>query len=208
MTQRLDLKFHRLIWIVLVLVTAGCAAKAQYVEPTRVRANPQLAFNPNDLQMIAGKMAESLLATDIFDPAEKPIIRITEVKNKTSEHIDTKAITDKVRTTLIKSRKVKFVADKREAGAEQDMFKEFEQQMDPSGKGALMDDKAKLRPGKLKGPKYHLFGEIISIANVDKAGKDVYYKMTLNLMNLEQGTLDWSEEKEVRKVKDRSVFGR
>lgn len=211
MKYRSNLKLCRLIGLgmTLALAVIGCAADAKYVEPTVVRSNPQLAFNPNDLQMIAVKMAESMIATDIFNSAEKPIIRITMVKNKTSEHIDSKGITDKIRTTLIKSRKVRFVADKRgENYAEQDQMDEFRQQMDPSGRGALMDDSAKLRPGKMKGPKYHLFGEIISISNIDSAGKDVYYKMTLNLMNLEEGTLDWSEEKEVRKVKDRSIFGR
>ena len=150
---------------------------------------------------------QSLIDTDIFKGKEKPIIRITELRNKTSEHIDTKAITDKVRTALVKSRKVRFVADKKEDYARKDQLNEFKDQNDPNGLGAFMDENAKLKIGKMKGPKFHLFGEIISISNSNSDGKDVYYKMTLSLLNLEEGLLDWSEEKELRKIKEKKLFG-
>ena len=35
---------------------------------------------------------------------------------------------------------------------------------------------------------------------------DVYYKFTLNLRNLRTGTLDWADEKEIRKTKVRPIF--
>ena len=153
--------------------------------------------------MLAERMAQSLIDTDVFKDKEKPIVRITEVKNKTSEHIDTKAITDKVRTALIKSRKVRFVSDKSEDYIRKDQLNEFKDQNDPDGLGAFIDETAKLRIGKMKGPKFHLFGEIVSISNSTSDGKDVYYKMTLSLLNLEEGLLDWSEETELRKIKER-----
>ena len=206
------MKLGKVVQIMMVTVIAfgifsGCAAKSKYVEPSEVRDNPALSFNPNDLQMLAERMAQSLIDTDIFEGKEKPIIRITELKNKTSEHIDTKAITDKVRTALVKSRKVRFVADKKENYAREDQLNEFKDQNDPNGLGAFMDENAKLKIGKMKGPKFHLFGEIVSIANSNSDGKDVYYKMTLSLLNLEEGLLDWSEEKELRKIKEKRLFG-
>jgi|TARA_B110000438_G_C15505269_1_gene517447 uncharacterized protein (TIGR02722 family) len=197
--------------LIVVLITAwvfsGCASKSKYVDPSEVRDNPALSFNPNDLQMLAERMAQSLIDTDVFKDKEKPIVRITEVKNKTSEHIDTKAITDKVRTALIKSRKVRFVSDKSEDYIRKDQLNEFKDQNDPDGLGAFIDETAKLRIGKMKGPKFHLFGEIVSISNSTSDGKDVYYKMTLSLLNLEEGLLDWSEEKELRKIKEKKLFG-
>jgi penicillin-binding protein activator len=197
--------------LIVVLITAwvfsGCASKSKYVDPSELRDNPALSFNPNDLQMLAERMAQSLIDTDVFKDKEKPIVRITEVKNKTSEHIDTKAITDKVRTALIKSRKVRFVSDKSEDYIRKDQLNEFKDQNDPDGLGAFIDETAKLRIGKMKGPKFHLFGEIVSISNSTSDGKDVYYKMTLSLLNLEEGLLDWSEEKELRKIKEKKLFG-
>ncbi len=208
----IKMKLGKSVQIIMVIVLAfsifsGCAAKSKYVEPAEVRDNPALSFNPNDLQMLAERMAQSLIDTDIFTGKEKPIIRITELRNKTSEHIDTKAITDKVRTALVKSRKVRFVSDKKEDYARQDQLNEFKDQNNPDGLGAFMDENAKLKIGKMKGPKFHLFGEIVSISNSSSDGKDVYYKMTLNLLNLEEGLLDWSEEKELRKIKEKRLFG-
>jgi penicillin-binding protein activator len=208
----IKMKLGKGLQIIMVIVLAfsifsGCAAKSKYVEPAEVRDNPALSFNPNDLQMLAERMAQSLIDTDIFTGKEKPIIRITELRNKTSEHIDTKAITDKVRTALVKSRKVRFVSDKKEDYARQDQLNEFKDQNNPDGLGAFMDESAKLKIGKMKGPKFHLFGEIVSISNSSSDGKDVYYKMTLNLLNLEEGLLDWSEEKELRKIKEKRLFG-
>ena len=42
-----------------------------------------------------------------------------------------------------------------------------------------------------------------------KAGgvTDVYYKFTMNLKNLKTGILEWSDEKEIRKVFKKSLFG-
>lgn len=196
-----------MILLVLAVALASACSGSKYVEPSKVPTDPALDFNPNDLQFIAEKMTQSLLDTKIFEGGEPPILRVTEIRNKTSEHIDTKAITDKVRTALIKSRKVRFVRDKGEEFAEEDQFKEFKEQSNPSGRGAIMDEKAKLKAGHMQGPKYHLYGEIVSITNVAGSRKDVYYKMTLNLMNLEAGTLDWAEEKELRKVREKSLFG-
>ena len=40
---------------------------------------------------------------------------------------------------------------------------EFKDQNDPDGLGAFIDETAKLRIGKMKGPKFHLFGEIVNL---------------------------------------------
>jgi len=200
----------RWISLALILLLGGCASGMQkaYVDPDAVPdEGPTLTFNPNDLQRIAVKMANSLIATDIFDGREKPIVRITQVKNKTNEHIDTKAITDKIRTALIKSRKVKFVADKSERTVQKDLRDEYDRQMNDTFTEVMMDEQTKLKTGKMKGPKYHLFGEIVEISSFDNRVKDVYYKMTLTLQNLEEGTLEWADEKEIRKIGKRSTFG-
>jgi len=201
--------FLRLICILIPLSLGACSSGMQkaYVDPDQVPdEGPALTFNPNDLQLIAVKMSQSLINTNILGN-DRPIVRITQVKNKTSEHIDTKAITDKIRTTLIQSGKIRFLADKTEVGAEQDMLEEHQKQMNDTGTAALMDEKAKLQRGKMQGPRFHIYGEIISISTFDEKTKDVYYKMTLNMMNLETGILEWSEEKQLRKVGSRPMFG-
>ena len=37
--------------------------------------------------------------------------------------------------------------------------------------------------------------------------KDVYYQMTMNLMDVENGELLWADQKEIRKQAKKSTFG-
>jgi len=52
-----------------------------------------------------------------------------------------------------------------------------------------------------------LYGNMSSIVKYNGSVKDVYYKFTLKLTNLETGILEWSGEKEIRKTGKKSTFG-
>jgi hypothetical protein len=41
----------------------------------------------------------------------------------------------------------------------------------------------------------------------DSGVSDVYYKFTLNLVDVETGIIEWSDEKEVRKQAHRAISG-
>jgi penicillin-binding protein activator len=69
-------------------------------------------FGSTDLQMLAESMSQSMLSeAPVISSGNLPIVTVQEVKNKTSEYIDTRAITNRMRATLQKSRKVRFAAD-------------------------------------------------------------------------------------------------
>ena len=48
--------------------------------------------------------------------------------------------------------------------------------------------------------KYSLEGEIVSIVKQNSTTKDVFYKMTLKLYDIEDGSIEWQDEKEIRKT--------
>jgi len=50
------------------------------------------------------------------------------------------------------------------------------------------------------GAAYRLEGNIVSIVKQNQDIKDVYYKFDLQLWNIEDGLLEWSDEKEIRKT--------
>ena len=56
-------------------------------------------------------------------------------------------------------------------------------------------------------PEYILTANLSDIQQRNSDTKDVYYKFTMNLKNLTTGILEWSDEKEIRKVATRSTFG-
>ncbi|MEN9657534.1 MAG: hypothetical protein RL571_999 [Pseudomonadota bacterium] len=148
-------------------------------------------FGSTDLQMIAEAMARSLMQHPSM--ASRPFIVVSEVKNKTSEYIDTRNITNSMKTQLMKSG-AKFVTDSSTMDAQVEELKK-------QNETGLYKNKAKL--GQMKGAKYLLTGEITSIVKKNSNTKDVFYKFTLILKNIEEGVDEWQDEKEIRKTSKR-----
>jgi uncharacterized protein (TIGR02722 family) len=146
-------------------------------------------------------MVGDLLATPIFGN-DRPLIRVTDVRNKTTEHIDTKAITDAIRTRLIRSGKVRFVADTSEQAVRKEMIEEQKW-----GQSALADPQSAPEMGKIQAAKHHLFGELVSITTAEGRTKERYYRFTLSLQNVETGVLEWADSKEILKRGERHLVG-
>lgn len=151
-------------------------------------------FGSTDLQMIAEKMTGSLLEDSIFQG--RPTLTLAPVRNKTSEYIDTKSIMNTIQTALVKSRKVKMVRSNDEMQAGVDEL----QRQNQSG---LYKSAGKAKMGNMTAAKYTLEGEIVSIVKQNANTKDVFYKMTLKLYDVEEGSIEWQEEKEIRKTTQR-----
>jgi PBP1b-binding outer membrane lipoprotein LpoB len=93
----------------------------------------------------------------------------------------------------VKSRKVKFArsADEMDQGVA-----ELERQ----NQSGLYKEQSKAKVGNMTAAQYSLEGEITSIVKQTEKTKDVFYKMTLTVYNVEEGTVEWQEEKEIRKT--------
>jgi len=183
----------------LVLVTlVGCA-----VAPT-VRYGDSKAvetvtteFGSTDLQIIAETMARSLLVSGVVtDSREAPTITVSEVRNKTTEYIDTRVITDKIRTQLTRSGKVRFAVSINEMQNQVDELKRQNQT-------GLYSSQSKTKMGNMTGAKYRVEGAISSITKQDKNVRDVFFVFNLNLINNETGVVEWADEKEIRKTASR-----
>lgn len=191
-------KYCSLFILLICLACPACSKRVEYGDPTATETLT-IDFGSTDLQMIAEKMVQSLLASPAVQLSNRPVVLVSGLRNKTDEHIDTKAITDKIRTTLVQSGAVQFVADDVRA----EVVRELRYQTD----SGYVDPDTRKRIGKLVGAGYLLMGEITSIRK--KAGRetDLYFKITLNLVELETGLIRWAEEKEIRKGQKRPVIG-
>jgi penicillin-binding protein activator len=187
--------------LAFALAAAGCGPKAftkgEYDDPTRVELLDD-KFNEADMQQMADTVIKAMVACDYVGKAPKPPVVIVEkVKNRTEEHIDTVSMTDKIRTALIKSGKVRFV-NKEERGTldEEYTFNESGNVENPTQK----------KKGKHVGADYILSGALAT--NVQQVGNDkfIYYKLTMNLTSVDTSTIDCVEEREIRKkYRKRSV---
>ncbi len=187
--------------LLALLAGAGCGPKAftkgEYDDPTRVELLDD-KFNEADMQQMADTVIKAMVACEYVAKAAKPPVVIVEkVQNRTEEHIDTVSMTDKIRTALIKTGKVRFV-NKQERGTISDEY-EYNAGGNVSGPSAK-------KGGKQIGADYILSGAMAT--NIQEVGNDkfIYYKLTVNLTSLEESTIDCTEEREIRKkYRKRSV---
>jgi len=176
-----------------VALAAGCATpdKTRYGDAKGIETVTN-QFGSTDLQMIAESMTRSMLQAPVIISGNLPIVTVQEVKNKTSEYIDTRAITDSIRAELQKGGKVRFAVD---AAAMKQQVEELERQQ-----SVYYDKEEAAQKGKLVGAQYRMEGSITSIVKQVKDVKDVYYKFNLQLWNIRNGLLEWSDEQEIRKT--------
>lgn len=193
--------------IMLPLVAAGVFGLAscstvQYGDATAVET-VNTDFGSTDLQMIAEKMVDDMLASpamaDIAPNGKRPILFVDTIKNKTLEHIDTESITDTISTKLLNSGRFRFV----------DMTKvdAISKQLDYQKNSGLVDETKSVQMGRQLGAQFMLYGNFSSIQKTAGSTKDVYYKFTMKLTNIESGLVEFQSEKEIRKTKKKSLFG-
>lgn len=179
----------------------GCSS-VQYGDATAVET-VTTDFGSTDLQMIAEKMVDDLLAApamaSIAPAGARPILFIDSVRNKTTEHIDTESITDTISTRLLNSGRFRFV-DRSRVDA---IARELEFQAN----SGMVDESKAVRMGRQLGAQLMLYGNISSIVKTAGSTKDVYYKFTMKLTNLETGLVEFQSEKEIRKTRKKSLLG-
>lgn len=205
--------------IAIVLASTLCSAACSgisYDDPGKTET-VNIDYGSTDLQTLAGDMVDSLVAApqlNYLDNSGKGedkriIVYMGDVENRTSEHIDTQGITDKVETQLLKSGKFRFVAA--DAGqAEIGEQVRFQQES-----GRVREDMMRSF-GQQLGADVVLYGTLRSIekkkgSSIESGGtrkQDVYYQFVLRCVNIDTAETIWIEEKELRKTERTGIFGR
>ena len=180
-----------------LLILAACSGPQVRYGDAKAVETVNANYGSTDLQTIAEAMTRSLLQSKaISGSKDAPIVTVADVKNKTSEYIDTSVITDKIRTQLVKSGQVRFAINTNEMQNQVDELKRQNQ-------SGLYKNSTISKTGNMQGAQYRIEGSISSIVKQTKNVKDVYYVFNLNLINNETGLLEWADEKEIRKTATR-----
>ncbi|MDR2209655.1 MAG: penicillin-binding protein activator LpoB [Azoarcus sp.] len=147
-----------------------------------------------DIQTTAEKMTISMLQTPLLQDIirQRGLLMASPVANKTSEYFDTKLITDTILTQLQKNG-VRYVI----AGDEmQNQTDELIRQ----NQTGLYKKSSTAKVGNMQGAQYRIDGSVSSVIKSNSKVKDVYYKINMRLIEIESGIVEWSDEKEIRKV--------
>lgn len=193
--QAKDCWFPFLLILFLLTSISSCGPRAftegDYDDPNRVELLDD-RWNEADMQQMADSVVSTITGCRaVAKSGVRPVVLVDRVQNRSMEHVDTKALTDKIRFALINSGKVRFV-NKERRGA---IAEEYEYQQ-----SGMVDPVSAKKAGEQTGADYFLSGALHS--NVQQVGgrKLIYYKLNMNLTNLKTSELDCVAEEEIRKV--------
>lgn len=187
----------RLILPALVAGSMLSCATSHYVRPDEV-TEWDASYTDTDLKLLAEQMVQSLSASDVRGKdGEKPVLAFLRIGNRTSQHIDTEGIADKIMVALVRIGRYDVVDRKVLEKQAQELALVGEQRIDVEGA---------VRLGGVIGADYFLVGDLYSIEKA-KASKELkYYNLTMRLVDVKTSRIAWVEEMEIKKTGTRSWF--
>ena len=190
-----------MVAVATACVMSGCATT--HARDSQLDLKPKTAaLEPQDVRRTVEKMVDSMLAdADVIREVggNRPVLDMTGIKNRSTMHIDTKMITDSIRTKLIRSRKFRFM-DHTTAADDQ-------QFLNDQALNGMTDPNKAIRMGKQSAAQMYLYGALDEIRNHTDDITDRYYKFNLNLKDLKSGEIIWTDEQEIRKEQVKNVMG-
>jgi uncharacterized protein (TIGR02722 family) len=190
----------------LVVSVTGCAAfraKTTTVDVDRAGAMTE-RFDFTDLRSITESFANELAYSRfISEMGAPPLMMIAGVQNRTSEYLDTKNLTDRLRTLLIQSGQIRFVNEARR----EDLLREQGYQ------AAQATPETQVGIARQLGAGYMMSGSLTEMA--DRSPRQVrvsktvrrYYKLTLEVTDLETSEIMWISEREFAREARQPLVG-
>jgi uncharacterized protein (TIGR02722 family) len=190
----------------LAVFSGGCTAFKASVAPVDVdKAKPMEAkYDYSDLKWLGSASGQDILSSGFLKGLPgKPTFVIMGIQNRTTRHVDTKAITDTMRGGILDAGKANFVNESRR----DDMLREKGYQL------ANCTPETRMAIGKELGANYIISGSLIEI--IKKAPKEVrlarkeevFYQMTLEITDLTTGLITWQKQYERARVESKPIIG-
>jgi len=188
----------------LGVAAAGCETTTRPVH-VATPVHMDESYDYTDLRNAAQVMTTSILTREpLASRADQPVLIVFGVVNRTDEHLDMKALTEKMQIQMHDSGKVRIIsADQRE-----NILREIEYQ----GGGVVSADTI-IKAGRQLGAEYAISGSITAIEKQEGRGIRArraslkYYRIHLDLTNLETALIEWADEYEFARETSRPVIG-
>jgi penicillin-binding protein activator len=192
--------------IVASYFLTGCAMFRMRVKDDNVNDMPKYdaRYGPQDLRNLSKEVVNELTESKfIQEQKNAPIMIVYGVQPRTSTFVDTQALTDRIKTALTRTGKVRFINRSRR----DDLLKEQGYQ------AANATEKSRVAIGKQLGAKYMLTGSLVEMKK--ETGRQVrvskselrYYQLTIDITDLESGIIAWSAQKEFAREARKPLIG-
>lgn len=180
---------------VLACLLTACATTS-YVRPDEV-TEWDASYTDTDMKLLTEKMVQSLSAAEVSGSDGKPVLAFLRIGNRTSQHIDTEGIADKIMVQLVKLGKFRVVDRELLRKQAQEIALVETQRIDVDGA---------VRLGALVGAEYFLTGDLFSIEKESPSKELKYYNLTMRLVDVRTSEIVWAEEKEIKKTSSKGWY--
>ena len=190
--------------LTIASLLAACASGPR-VTRTDVHAEVDLSgyWNDTDSRKVSEEMIDDSLGHVWIDDwrgatGTKPAVIVGSIRNRSSEHINTRTFAKDLERAFVNSGRVRVVASSDERGGVRD------ERLDQLRNATIETAKSM---GKEVGADFMLIGGINTI--LDAAGRTElrFYQVELELVNLESNEKVWIGQQKLKKVVKRSRFG-
>lgn len=190
-----------IIFVLGLITSCGSSRKVSRLstdEVTDLSGN----WNDTDSRLVAEKMIKSLNSADwvreyMIKKGKKPVVIVGKIRNLTSEHINTNTFIKDIEREIVKSRWLKFVANKIERNEVRD--ERMEQQMHAS------EETAK-RMMQETGADFMLKGSINQITDSIEGESVRFFQVDLELINIETNEKYWIDSKKIKKLIEQNGY--
>lgn len=189
---------------VILFVMAGCSATTRDISPDETIHYDE-GYDFSDKKAIVNDLVESLVnKRPLVARDDRPVIIVYGVANRTSEHIETSAITDDIRQAILQSGKARFVNKVQRDNIQSESDYQY---------GGNVSAETRIQRARQVGAEYMLTGTLRSITK--KEPKQVrlkkktlqYYSLTLELTDLQTGLIEWTDSTEIVRESSKPFIG-
>ncbi len=187
-----------LVGLALILMFAVVSCTTRTVQRTAADQQTDLSgrWNDTDSRLVAEEMIDDVLNRpwlQRFSDAEgeQPVVIVGDVRNLSSEHIDTNPFIKDIERELVNSGLVRFVAGDEQRAAIR--AERMDQQTQASRETIS-------RLGEETGADFMLQGSISSVVDAIEGQRAVFYQVDMELISIESNEKVWIGSKEIKKI--------
>ncbi len=197
--MRLICHFIVLLLSIMCLSTGCQTASSCRVDPDSEPTWQDSEANSKDLRTVTQRMARSLIQTPVVANAQTPPrIAVMDIKNKTSQYLDTSIMSRSIQSMLIKysSDRIRFI--------DREQLKKVMQEREMKRDGLVGSSGEKT----LSGADFFLFGEVNSLDKAYRSNKSTYTVFFFRLVDAESSDIVWEDSYEIKKVAKSGLWDR
>ena len=175
----------------------ACSGPSRTVKRVQVDQTIDLSghWNDTDARLTAQAMVKDVLSRPwlrnfIREHNRQPVVIVGDIRNRSSEHIETDMFIKDIERELLNSGKVKFVASDKERQAVRNERLDQQSFANPETTKELANE---------LGADFMLQGEITSSTDSFEGKRVVKYQVNLELIDIEKNTKVWIGQKEIKK---------